>query len=46
MHRINLTLVNFLIFTIISSAIAFHIVIKAYDTFDNVDEFSSPGYVK
>ncbi len=46
MHRINLTLVNFLIFTIITSAIAYHIVVKAYDTFGSVDELASDGYVK
>ncbi len=31
MHRINLTLVNFLIFTIVSSSIAYYIVVSAYD---------------
>ena len=31
MHRINKTLVYFLIFTTISSALAFIIVMKAYD---------------
>ena len=47
MHRINLTLVNFLIFTIITSAIAYHLVVKAYDTFDsNVDGLTLDGYVK
>ena len=37
MHRINKTLVYFLIFTIISSGLAFHIVVKAYDSFDYID---------
>ncbi len=37
MHRINKTLVYFLIFTIISSALAYHIVVKAYDSFLWVD---------
>ena len=31
MHRINKTLVYFLLFTIISSALAYHIVVKAYN---------------
>jgi len=31
MHRINMTLVYFLIFTIVSSALAYRIIIKAYD---------------
>jgi len=31
MHRINMTLVYFLIFTVVSSAIAFYIMTKAYD---------------
>jgi len=35
MHRINKTLVYFLIFTVVSSAVAYHIVVKAYDSFDN-----------
>ena len=35
MHRINKTLVYFLIFTVISSALAYHIVVKAYsDVFE------------
>ncbi len=46
MHRINLTLVYFLVFTVVSSALAFHIVVKAYDSFGAVDELSSDGYVK
>jgi len=36
MYRLNKTLVFFLIFTIISSALAFKIVVSAYNTFDNV----------
>ncbi len=32
-HRINLTLVYFLIFTMVSSALAYNIIMKAYDTF-------------
>lgn len=39
MHRINKTLVYFLIFTIISSAIALHIVTEAYDTVFAFGEF-------
>ncbi len=35
MHRINLTLVYFLIFTVVSSGLAYYIVVKAYD--DSVD---------
>lgn len=31
MHRINMTLVYFLIFTIITSVVAFNLVVKAYD---------------
>ncbi len=31
MHRINLTLVYFLIFTAVSSGLAYYIVVKAYD---------------
>ncbi len=45
MHRINLTLVNFLIFTIITSAIAYHLVVKGYDSFEGVDKVSADGYV-
>jgi hypothetical protein len=40
MHRINLTLVNFLIFTLVSSALAFHIVNKAYE-----DVFASSEFI-
>ncbi|KKR61931.1 MAG: hypothetical protein UU01_C0013G0015 [Parcubacteria group bacterium GW2011_GWA2_40_37] len=36
-HRINLTLVYFLAFTIVSSVLAFHIIVKAYDSFDNTE---------
>jgi hypothetical protein len=32
MYRLNMTLVYFLIFTIISSALAYKIIITAYDT--------------
>ncbi len=32
MHRINKTLVYFLMFTIVTSAMAYHIVVKAYDS--------------
>jgi len=47
MHRINLTLVNFLVFTIITSAIAYNLVVKAYDSFEGgVDELTLDGYVK
>jgi hypothetical protein len=35
MHRINKTLVYFLLFTVASSALAFRIVVKAYDTLTN-----------
>ena len=38
MHRINLTLVFFLIFTIITSAMAYYIMIRAYDVFADIDE--------
>ena len=31
MHRINMTLVYFLIFTVVSSTLAFYILVKAYD---------------
>ena len=34
MHRINITLVFFLIFTVISSALAYKIVISGYATYD------------
>lgn len=44
MHRINLTLVNFLIFTIVTSAIAYYIVVRAYDSFEGgVDELTLDG---
>ena len=46
MHRINWTLVNFLIFTIITSAIAYHLVVKAYDTFEGADVVTFDGYIK
>lgn len=36
MHRINITLVCFLIFTIVSSALAYKIVISSYDSYENV----------
>jgi hypothetical protein len=39
MRDLRMTLVYFLIFTIISSALAYEIVIKAYDTYD-VDNFA------
>jgi hypothetical protein len=39
MHRINLTLVYFLIFTIISSALAYKIIMTAY-----ADEDYLSGY--
>lgn len=34
MHRINLTLVFFLVFTIISSVLAYKIVVSAYNSYD------------
>jgi len=46
MHRINLTLVYFLIFTIITSAISYHLVVKAYDTFDVADGLTYDASVK
>ncbi len=36
MHRINITLVCFLIFTIVSSALAYKIVISSYDSYENI----------
>ncbi len=36
MHRINITLVSFLIFTIVSSALAYKIVISSYDSYENI----------
>jgi hypothetical protein len=35
MHKINVTLVFFLIFTIVSSALAYKIVTSAYSSYDN-----------
>ncbi len=35
MHRINMTLVFFLIFTIISSVVAYKIVMSGYDSYEN-----------
>lgn len=36
MHKINLTLVFFLIFTIVSSALAYKIVISSYASYENI----------
>jgi len=46
MHRINLILVNFLVFTFVTSTTAFHIMVKAQNTFDGVDVLAFDGYVK
>ena len=41
MYRTSVTLVNLLIFTIISSVVAYHLVIKAYDIFDSSESAGS-----
>ena len=41
MHRINITLVCFLLFTIISSLLAYKIVLTGYSSYDTEYEISS-----
>jgi len=38
MHRINLTLVYFFIFTVVSSTLAYYIVVKAHESFERTPE--------
>lgn len=46
MHRINITLVSFLIFTVVSSGLAYKIVMSAYGSYDYTDALSSLGISK
>lgn len=46
MHRINMTLVCFLIFTIISSGLAYKIVISAYASYDTFYEVDTQTTIK